>query len=62
MYTCMLFGRFSRQASCLLQAGQLSIYHVTTTSRLASLASWLVIERRDGRSFHAAALLRLWVE
>ena len=42
---------YSQQASCLLQTGQLSIYHVSTTSRLASQASWLVIKRGVGRSF-----------
>ena len=30
---------YSQQASCLLQTGQLSIYLVTATSRLASQAS-----------------------
>ena len=37
-----LFDRFSRRASCLLQAGQLSIDLVTTTSRPASQACQLV--------------------
>ena len=40
---------YSQQASCLLQTGQLSIYLVTATSRLASQASQPVNQEGFGR-------------